>query len=635
MYYFRDITKSYSDRNLLDQISFMIGKKERIGLVGRNGAGKSTLLKIIANELSADGGKVEIPSGTSIGYLKQELNYNKGVTVMEEALSCHKEVNNIKEELDHVSDELTHRTDYTTESYSELTQRLSDLTMKLTMLEEGSLEANASRILKGLGFSEDDLIKDINTFSGGWQMRVELAKLLLTTPDILLLDEPNNHLDIESIIWLENYLKDYAGIVILISHDTMFLNNICERILEIELGKLNDFRGNYYKYVEEKEKMKDILESSYINQQKAIAEKERTITRFMAKATKTKMAQSMQKQLDKVERIEIPDEDTSMLNIQFAAPPRSGRDVLDVVKTSKSYGPKRVLVDVNLKLERGDRIAFVGQNGQGKSTLAKIITGNVTKDKGDIKLGTNVNIGYYAQNQTEIMDPSYTVLEVAEDAAPPSMRTKVRSVLGSFLFSGENVDKKVSVLSGGERARLALACLVMSPNNFLIFDEPTNHLDIQAKFILQESLKKFEGTLLVVSHDREFLRGLTDKVIEFKDHKLKEYLGDIDYFLQKRAMDNMRSVELDKQAEEEKQPQEEKSKLSFEEQKQLKRKVQSVEREIEKLEAEIKKQGEKLMDPDFYKSDDFISFNEAYQNNKNQLAIKEDEWSELVENGLD
>ncbi len=630
MYYFRNISKSYGERHLLDGISFMIGKKERIGLVGRNGAGKSTFLKIIANEISLDDGNVELPSGTSIGYLKQELNYKSNITVLEEALSALQEFNLLKDEMESVNKELMHREDYESTEYAELTQRLSDITIKLSLLEDGNVEAKASRILKGLGFTEAELHRGINTFSGGWQMRVELSKLLLTTPDILLLDEPNNHLDIESIIWLEQYLKDYPGIVILISHDTQFLNNICDRIIEIELGKINDFKGTYNHYVVEKKNRQEVLESSYENQQKVIAQKERTITRFMAKATKTKMAQSMKKQLDKMERIEIPEADTSRMNLRFYPPPRSGNDVLSLNSIVKNYGDKRVLSRVSLKMERGDKIAFVGQNGQGKSTLAKIITDHVTASSGEKKIGTNVNIGYYAQDQTESMNPSKTVLEIGEEAAPEEMRTKVRSVLGSLLFSGEDVDKKVSVLSGGERARLALACMVMQPSNLLIMDEPTNHLDIQAKFILKEALKNFEGTLIVVSHDREFLRGLTDKVLEFKNEKLKEYLGDIDYFLSKRNLESMRSVEMSDAKKDQNQVNK-RPKLSFEEQKQIKNKIKGVERKIEKLESEIADQESKLMDPEFYKTKEFEDFNQGYLINKKKLDSLTDEWEKLIE----
>ncbi|MEZ5048935.1 MAG: ABC-F family ATP-binding cassette domain-containing protein [Saprospiraceae bacterium] len=632
MYYFRDIQKQYSDRKLLNGISFMIGKRERIGLVGRNGAGKSTLIKIIAGEMSSDGGSIEIPSGTTIGYLKQEFNYKKGISVLEETLGCFKEIKEIHREIDEVTEELTHRDDYESDSYADLAQKLADLTTKLGLLDEGTIEARASRILTGLGFKEADFSKDIHTFSGGWQMRVELAKLLLTTPDILLLDEPNNHLDIESIIWLENYLKEYPGIVIIISHDTMFLNNLCERIIEIELGNLYDYKGNYNKYKIDKASQKEILQASYANQQKVIEQKEKTINRFMAKATKTKMAQSMQKQLNKIERIEIPDEDTSLMNIQFAPVKRSGRDVLDITGITKSYDEKLVLSPINLKVERGDRIAFVGQNGQGKSTLAKIITGAIDASGGDLKLGTNVDIGYYAQDQTEKLNPNERVLDVALAAAPEEMRTKARSVLGSFLFTGEDSDKYVSVLSGGERARLAFACMVMNHANLLVFDEPTNHLDIQAKFILKDALMKYEGTLIVVSHDRDFLRGLTNKVYEFKDHTIKEYLGDVDYFLEKRKLEDMRSVEISTAKNKTSQPvPTPEISLSFEEQKQIKRKIQSIEKDIESLENKISTIQNKMNDPDYYNSDQYTEDAKSLSEFKTQLSAKEQEWETLVE----
>jgi ATP-binding cassette subfamily F protein 3 len=631
MYYFRNITKIYSDRRLLDGVTFMIGKRDRIGLVGRNGAGKSTLLKIISGDISSDDGAVELPSGTTIGFLRQELNYSPNTSVVDETKSAFKEINAIHDEIDELNRQLAEREDYESKGFLELTERLSDLTTKIALLGGDNLDAQTSKILKGLGFSDAELLKDINTFSGGWQMRVELAKLLLTTPDLLLLDEPNNHLDIESIIWLEEYLKDYPGIVILISHDTEFLNNICNRIIEIEFGKINDFKGNYQKYRIEKAERQEVLESAYVNQQKVIAQKERTINRFMAKATKTKLAQSMQKQLDKMERVEIPQHDTKDMVLRFYPPPRSGNDVLDITNISKNFGEKQVLTDANLKMVRGDKIAFVGQNGQGKSTLAKIITHVIDPSSGQCKIGTNVNIGYYAQDQTETLDAKKTVLETAEDEAPEEMRTKVRGILGSLLFSGEDVDKKVSVLSGGERARLALACMVMHDTNLLVMDEPTNHLDIQAKFILKKALEEFEGTLIVVSHDREFLRGLTDKVIEFKDQKLKEYLGDIDYFLDKRKMDDMRKVELSYDNKSSQKPTDTKPNLSFEEQKIVKNKVRSVEKKIEKLESSIAKMEAKLMDPEFYKSAEFDEVNRKYQSDKNTLDQLNQEWEELVD----
>jgi len=476
----------------------------------------------------------------------------------------------------------------------------------------------------------------VSTLSGGWKMRIELAKLLLQEHDILLLDEPTNHLDIESIIWLEKYLQNYPKIVILISHDTEFLDNVTNRILEIELGRLYDYKGTYYKYIEHKKADREIQQNSYENQQKAIAQKERTITRFMAKATKTKMAQSMQKSLDKLERIEIVDEDNRKMNISFAEVPRSGVEMVVAKDLSKAYGDNLVLDQVDMKIERGDRVAFVGQNGQGKTTLAKMIVGTLAKSAGELKLGHNVEISYYAQNQSESLDTNKTILETMEDKAPAELRSSVRNILGSFMFTGEDVEKKVFVLSGGERARLAMALLMMHPCNLLVLDEPTNHLDIVSKDILKQALDKYEGALIVVSHDRSFLKGMTDKVIEFRDGELYEHLGDIEYFLSKREMDNMRDVELskpkNKKVEAAPAPKEEKKpELNREELKKLKRQLQYVERDINKLEEKIAAINVKLADPATYASDDFVPLQKEHAKLKSDLDTKMEEWEVVAE----
>ncbi len=638
MYYIRDISVQFGNRKLMNNISFMIGKKERIGLIGRNGAGKSTLLKIIADIIRPDSGKIELPTNTSIGYLKQEFELDENQTVLAETMSCFEEANKLNDELDALNEEIGKREDYESREYANLITRISEISAQMEHFDLTTLESNAVKVLKGLGFQDTELYNEVNTLSGGWKMRIELTKLLLRQPNLLLLDEPTNHLDIESIIWLENYLINYSGIVILISHDTTFLHNVTNRILEIELGRLNDFKGTYKKYIIEKAQMREVQMNAYENQQKVIAQKERTITRFMAKATKTKMAQSMKKQLEKVERIEIPDENTNNMNIRFAEVPRSGRDILTAKKVSKSFGEKNVLDNINIIVERGDRIAFVGQNGQGKTTLAKILIGNLKASSGSVVQGHNLHVSYYAQNQSELLNIKKTVLEVMEDKAPEELRSGARTILGSFMFSGDDVDKKVSVLSGGERARLAMASLVMHPCNVLLLDEPTNHLDIQSKDILKNALKNYSGTLIVVSHDRDFLSGLTDKVIEFKDKKLHEYLGDIEYYLDKRKLNDMRAVELQKSqisnspASSSKQNKDIKSsKLSREEEKLIKRKIQYLERDMEKLEEASKIIEEKMADPTFYKDPDFNKENDAYQKMQKELNDKMTQWEELVE----
>ena len=524
MYYFKNISLQFGDRVLLDKINFMIGKKERLGLIGRNGAGKSTLLKIISGNMSPDNGGMEFPNDTSIGYLKQEFEMNEDHGILHEAMTCFEKAHEIQEQFNLINEKVASATEYESQEYANLLSDFADVSAMLEHYNLTELETNAIKILVGLGFKKDQMHNQVSTLSGGWKMRIELAKLLLQEHDILLLDEPTNHLDIESIIWLEKYLQNYPKIVILISHDTEFLNNVTNRIIEVELGKLYDYKGTYYNYIEHKKIDREIQQNSFENQQKVIAEKERTITRFMAKATKTKMAQSMQKSLDKMDRIEVVDGDNRKMNISFAEVPRSGVEIVVSKRLSKAYGDNLVLDKVDLKIERGERVAFVGQNGQGKTTLAKMIVGELVKSSGELKLGHNVQISYYAQNQSDSLETNKTILKTMEDKAPATLRSSVRNILGSFMFTGEDVEKKVSVLSGGERARLAMALLMMHPCNLLVLDEPTNHLDIVSKDILKKALDKYEGALIVVSHDRSFLKGMTEKVIEFRDSELYEHL---------------------------------------------------------------------------------------------------------------
>lgn len=631
MYYVRDISVKYGERVLLDEVSFMISPKERIGLIGRNGAGKSTLLKIIAGQSRPDSGVLEFPSKTTIGYLRQEFELNETQTVIDETMSCHEEAIELQKQLDAINLELGSREDYESDSYSRMLEELAALTGRLEHFDLSTLEVETMKILKGLGFTDKDFNRQVSEFSGGWKMRIELSKLLLRKPDLLMLDEPTNHLDIESIIWLENYLIDYPGTVIVISHDIQFLENVCIRIIEVEMGGINDYKLRYSKFLEEKEKQKTIQLSAFENQQRDIAQKEKTISRFMAKATKTKMAQSMQKQLEKVERIEAPVEVTKAMHIRFAEVPRSGRDVIRTVNVSKSFDNKEVFHDLNITIERGDRVAFVGQNGQGKTTMAKIIAGLLPATSGKVEEGSNMHLSYYAQNQSELLDLKSTVMQVMEDKAPEEMRSRVRNILGSFLFSGDDAEKKVSVLSGGERARLAMASLIMRPCNFLILDEPTNHLDIYSKEILKNALKDYSGTLLVISHDREFLAGLTSKVIEFKDGSTKEFLGDIEYFLSKKKMDNMRSVELQKteNSDSSNLPKAGR-KIESEDERRIKKQISAVERDISRLESDISLIEIKLADPNYYTDPHFMETNKKYKSLQDDLENKMLEWETLA-----
>ncbi|MEY4047912.1 MAG: hypothetical protein RL284_1463, partial [Bacteroidota bacterium] len=581
-----NIYVQYGDRILLNKINLVIGEKDKIGLVGRNGAGKSTLLKIIAGELSPHEGNIARPSTSTLGYLHQDMEIPLGKTVLEETLTAFEEVRDLEMRLAKINEEMAHRTDYESDSYYKLLEDFSYVNDRFHYLGGDSMQADAERVLKGLGFKPSDMSRLTDEFSGGWKMRVELAKMLLKRPDYLLLDEPTNHLDIESIIWLENFLVGNSGALILISHDREFLNKVTSRTVEVELGTLQDYKASYSDYVVLREDRRDKLKSAFDNQQRVIADKEKTISRFMAKASKTKMAQSMQKQLNKIERIELDETDVSVMNIRFPAAPRSGQVALDVINLSKSYGTLNILDNIHFRMDRGERVSFVGQNGQGKTTLAKIIVNELTYTSGEMILGHNVKIGYYAQNQAENMSGSKTVLETMEDSSPPEMRTKIRSILGAFLFSGSDAEKKVSVLSGGERARLALACLLLNPFNLLVLDEPTNHLDMLSKDVLKKALLEYDGTLIVVSHDREFLQGLTEKTLEFRDRKLFEYLGDVNFFLEKRDLQNMREVEKINV------PVVEKIQtpvVSNEEKKRLQRNVQQSERKIQEFEKEIAK----------------------------------------------
>ena len=624
-----NIYVQYGNRILLDRVNFVLKPGERVGLVGRNGAGKSTLLKIIAGDMQPHEGNVVQPAHFTLGYLHQDMLLPKGKTVIAETMSAFEEVLKLEKRFEAVNHELAVRDDYESDAYHALIEELGDLTEHLRHLGSHHTQADAEKVLSGLGFQSSDMNRLTDEFSGGWQMRIELAKMLLREPDLLLLDEPTNHLDIESIIWLEDFLNSYAGMAIIISHDRRFLDNTTNRTAEISLGKIYDYKAPYSKYVELSAERREQMANAAENQQRIIADRERTIARFMAKATKTKMAQSMQKQLDKMERIEIDDVDSAVMNLRFPDPPRSGEIVAKGEHVTKRYGDLKVLENVDFQILRGERVAFVGQNGQGKTTLAKILTGQETATSGNANLGHNIHLGYYAQNQAETLDPKITLLETMERISPPEMRTKLRAILGGFLFSGQDVDKKVVALSGGERARLALACMLLRPINFLVLDEPTNHLDMLSKDVLKQALLDFEGTLLVVSHDREFLTGLTHRTIEFRDHKLIEYLGDVNYFLDKRKLDNMREVE--KRTTGAGSSNGSSVSLGAEEKKALQKSVQKAERRISELEADIAKIEAKMAGPDFYSSPDSDKELKKYSTLKEELSRVYGEWEQAVE----
>jgi ATP-binding cassette, subfamily F, member 3 len=626
-----NIYVQYGNRILLDGVNFVMKPGERVGLVGRNGAGKSTLLKIIAKEMSPHEGDVIVPSHFTLGYLHQDMLLPKGKTVIEETMTAFAEILALEQELHDIGEALATRDDYESDGYNKLIEQMGDITEHLHHLGGATSQVDAEKVLGGLGFAATDMDRLTDEFSGGWQMRIELAKMLLRRPDLLLLDEPTNHLDIESILWLEDWLFNYPGMVIVISHDKRFLDNVTNRTAEIVLGKIHDYKAAYSRYVELSSERREQMSAAYENQQRVISEKERTISRFMAKASKTKMAQSMQKQLDKMDRIEIDDTDTATMRLRFPDAPRSGEVVAKVEHLSKRYEHLKVLENVDFQILRGERVAFVGQNGQGKTTLAKIMIGAENASAGKVTLGHNVSIGYYAQNQAETLDPKLTLLQTMELNSPEEMRTKLRHVLGAFLFSGEDVDKKVMALSGGERARLALACMLLRPFNLLLLDEPTNHLDMLSKDVLKQALLEYNGTLLVVSHDREFLSDLSTRTMEFRDGQLYEHLGDVNYFLERRRLDNMRDVEKRTKTTGQKASDNGLQVLGAEEKKQLERAVQKAEKRIADLESEVKKFEEKMADPEFYNRPDANDHMKKYADLKQNLATEYADWEKVVE----
>ena len=536
-----NLSVSFSGEYLFEEISFKLISGDRVGLIGKNGAGKSTLLKLLSKEMELDSGSIAFEKDVKTGFLRQDIDFDKGRTVLEEAYQAFEEIKDLELKQNQINKKLEERTDYESESYLELINELGESADRYELIGGYNYQGQTEKILQGLGFRREDFNKKTDTFSGGWRMRIELAKLLLQSNDLLLLDEPTNHLDIESIIWLEQFLKTFPGAVVIVSHDKMFLNNVTNRTIEISLGRIYDFNKPYSKYLVLRNEIKEQQISAQKNQEKQIQQTERLIEKFRAKASKASMAQSLIKKIDKIERIQVDKDDNSVMKLRFPISVRPGKVVTEIENLSKSYGSNHVLSNIDLLIERESKIAFVGQNGQGKSTLAKMIVGEL-EGSGIIKLGHNVEIGYFAQNQAEYLDGTKTVLDTMIDSANERNRSKVRDILGSFLFQGDDVDKYVRVLSGGERNRLALAKMLLQPLNVLVMDEPTNHLDIKSKNVLKQALKNFDGTLVVVSHDRDFLQGLTNKVYEFKDQKIKEHLGDIDYYLNQRKVDDFRAI---------------------------------------------------------------------------------------------
>ena len=529
----------FSGTPLFEQINFHINDNDKIGLVGKNGSGKTTMLKIIAGIITPTSGQVQVPSDLVIGYLPQEMDHTRDTTVIDEAMKAFSHISDIEHEIDRIGEEIAVRSDYESDEYHRLLVRLNDLTDRLSVIKIDNPRALAERILMGLGFKRGEFSRERATLSQGWNMRIELAKILLGKPDVLLLDEPTNHLDIESIRWLERYLIEYGGALVLISHDRRFLDSVTERTVEIMLGKIHDYKVPYSKYVELRKERIDQQKAAYENQQRMIEKTEEFIERFRYKPSKSNQVQSRVKQLEKLERIEVDEVDNARLFVKFPPAPRSGQVAVKTNDLAIAFGDKIVFKGANIVIERGEKIALVGRNGEGKTTLMRLITKELSPTKGTIELGHNVALGYYAQNQEDLLDGNETVFGTLDRVAVGDIRTKLRDILGAFLFRGEDIDKKVSVLSGGERARLAMAKLILKPYNLLALDEPTNHMDIVSKDILKQALKKYDGTLIVVSHDRDFLAGLVDKIYEFKDGRVREHLGGLDDFLNRRKIENL------------------------------------------------------------------------------------------------
>ncbi len=629
---------------LFDDVSFIINDKDRIGLVGKNGAGKSTLLKILSGEMEPEKGEIVKTSGQTVGYLPQEMIPDSKKSVFEEALTAFEEALLLQKKVLHFTEQISVRTDYETDEYMDILHNLSEADERFRLIGGHTMQADTEKILLGLGFLKTEFDKPMTSFSSGWQMRVELAKLLLKRPDTILLDEPTNHLDIESIQWLEGFLINYQGAVVLVSHDRAFLDNVTTRTIEITLGRINDYKASYSEYVEQRAERRENQMAAFNNQQKQIDDIESFVERFRYKSTKSRQVQSRIKMLEKMDIIEVEDIDNSSIRFKFPPAPHSGKVVIETEDLIKRYGEKLVLDKINFAINKGESIAFVGKNGEGKSTLSKIIVGEL-EYKGKMQLGHQVVIGYYAQNQAAMLDGERTVFQTIDDIAVGDIRPKVRSILGGFLFGTEDIDKKVKVLSGGEKSRLALAKLLLTPVNLLVLDEPTNHLDMQSKDILKNALLQFEGTLIVVSHDRDFLQGLTDKVFEFKNKQIKPYIGDIYDFLESRKLETLKQLEINNKNNDnyknevitENKINWEKKRESDKEIRKIKNKIQKCEEDISKIENEIERLDKVLANPEEHKKE-FEKGNiyKIYQDLKNkideQMLLWEELHTELVEN---
>ena len=637
MFSINNLSMQFNGEFLFEDVSFIINKRDRIGLVGKNGAGKTTMMRLITGEMVPESGNIVIPSEGTIGYLPQEMKLRSEKTVMQEAFKAFAETNELERRIEKYTREISEREDFHSESYHKLVEKLADANERFAMMGGATQEAGAEKVLLGLGFEKTDFQRPLSEFSGGWQMRVELAKILLRNPDLLLLDEPTNHLDIESIQWLESFLMDYSGAVILISHDRAFLDNVTKRTVEISKGKIYDYKASYSDYEQLREERLEQEMAMFNNQQKEIAQIERFITRFRAKSTKARQVQSRVKLLEKMDKVEVDELDTTGIHFRFNQAPPSGKVVIEATGVGKKYGDKTVLENLDFSVSKGERLAFVGRNGEGKTTLSRIIISEL-EHSGELKIGHNVKIGYYAQNQTELLDGEKTVFQTLDDVAVGDIRPRIRSILGGFLFQGEEIDKKVKVLSGGEKSRLAIAKLLLSPANLLVLDEPTNHLDMRSKDILKSALLQFGGTTIVVSHDRDFLQGLTNKVFEFRNRKIKEFLGDIYDFIESRNIQTLSDLEqARKDASSADTIADSVNKLQWERKKEAEREIRKIKNQIARCENRMSELESKILNaekiisnpvdfPDDLNNDDFYK---NYSALKAELKSMETEWENL------